>query len=342
MMDQALIAAQQSTAVSFLDPVSNDTAYRYSRHETRDSEQHAESLTDWDQTYSQVSAGNFRGEVVDIGFLGLQVFRETTNQAVHQQGRPMADCHVIGVPLSMSGPGLFSRQQFGRDHVVTCSGNESFSMTTPEQFDVLAVTVPRNRLKKLLALESEHEGFTDQPCVLRPAQECITTLRNCLTSLLDPAEFDGALLRNHQIQRIMASAVMSSVVSTLMSARPAEDPNRSFRARSHMVKGIVDWVMSRPEDPPTIEEICLQFNIGRRLLNYSFQEVLGTNPLSYLRSMRLNAVRRELRKGDTTIAVKDVAARWGFWHLPRFSNEYRKLFGELPSETLRHSARLMV
>ncbi len=341
-MDQALIAAQQSAAISYADPVSNDTAYRYARLETRDSEEHAESLTDWDQTYSQVSAGSFQGEVVDIGFLGLQVFRETTNQVVHQQGSPTADCHVIGVPLAMSGPGLFSRQQFGADHVVTCSGSESFSMTTPEHFDVLAVTVPRVRLDKLLALESVDTKIIDQPRVLKPSQECMTTLKNCLSSLLDPQEFDGALLRNHQIQRIMASAVMSSVVSTMLSARPAEDPNRSFKARSHMVKGIVDWVMSRPEDPPTIEEICLQFNISRRLLNYSFLEVLGTNPLNYLRSMRLNGVRRELRKGDTSVVVRDVAARWGFWHLPRFSNEYRKLFGELPSETLRHSARLVV
>jgi len=36
--------------------------------------------------------------------------------------------------------------------------------------------------------------------------------------------------------------------------------------------------------------------------------------------------------------VQDIAARWGFWHLSHFANDYRRMFGELPSETLRSSA----
>ncbi|UCG61547.1 MAG: helix-turn-helix domain-containing protein [Candidatus Zixiibacteriota bacterium] len=35
----------------------------------------------------------------------------------------------------------------------------------------------------------------------------------------------------------------------------------------------------------------------------------------------------------TTIA--DVANHWGFWHMGQFSADYRRLFGELPLETLR-------
>jgi len=33
--------------------------------------------------------------------------------------------------------------------------------------------------------------------------------------------------------------------------------------------------------------------------------------------------------------VQEMAARWGFWHLSRFSSDYRTLFGETPSQTLR-------
>lgn len=31
----------------------------------------------------------------------------------------------------------------------------------------------------------------------------------------------------------------------------------------------------------------------------------------------------------------DVANNWGFWHMGRFAADYRKFFGELPSETLQ-------
>jgi len=56
----------------------------------------------------------------------------------------------------------------------------------------------------------------------------------------------------------------------------------------------------------------------------------------FLRALRLNGVRRELRAGRPLAgSVQDTAARWGFWHLGHFVTEYKQMFGELPSETLR-------
>jgi AraC family ethanolamine operon transcriptional activator len=36
-------------------------------------------------------------------------------------------------------------------------------------------------------------------------------------------------------------------------------------------------------------------------------------------------------------SVKDVTETWGFWHWSRFSQDYRRLFGELPSVTARRT-----
>jgi AraC family ethanolamine operon transcriptional activator len=32
--------------------------------------------------------------------------------------------------------------------------------------------------------------------------------------------------------------------------------------------------------------------------------------------------------------IADVANRWGFWHMGQFAADYRRQFGELPSETV--------
>ncbi len=72
---------------------------------------------------------------------------------------------------------------------------------------------------------------------------------------------------------------------------------------------------------------------------------LGTNdlkqhyeisPIAYSKQKRLEAVHRTLLTAEpSTNSITEVATQWGFFHLGRFARDYRQLFGELPSETLK-------
>ena len=42
-----------------------------------------------------------------------------------------------------------------------------------------------------------------------------------------------------------------------------------------------------------------------------------------------------LRTGEKRGTISDLAMSWGFTHMGRFSVEYRRHFGETPSETLK-------
>jgi AraC family ethanolamine operon transcriptional activator len=64
-------------------------------------------------------------------------------------------------------------------------------------------------------------------------------------------------------------------------------------------------------------------------------EEFGVTPSSYIKSRRLAAVQSELIKKGPEVIISDVANRRGFWHMGSFASDYRKQFGELPSETLR-------
>jgi AraC-like DNA-binding protein len=55
----------------------------------------------------------------------------------------------------------------------------------------------------------------------------------------------------------------------------------------------------------------------------------------YLKEIRLRRVNEELRglrSGSETVTA--VAFRWGFSHLGHFTTDYKRRFGESPSETL--------
>ncbi|HEX2216571.1 MAG TPA: helix-turn-helix domain-containing protein, partial [Xanthobacteraceae bacterium] len=73
---------------------------------------------------------------------------------------------------------------------------------------------------------------------------------------------------------------------------------------------------------------------GRTLFQH-FRDSRGSSPIRYLREARFQKVRETLVNADPAEKVTAIATRWGFSHLGRFSVEYRRRFGESPSDTLR-------
>ncbi len=72
-----------------------------------------------------------------------------------------------------------------------------------------------------------------------------------------------------------------------------------------------------------------------RTLSRAFRSRHGLGVMGFLKRRRLETVRGELLAAEPgSTSVTQVALRYGFAHLGRFSVEYRKLFGERPSETL--------
>lgn len=96
-----------------------------------------------------------------------------------------------------------------------------------------------------------------------------------------------------------------------------------------------ELMMGHADEPLSTLEVCSRVGTSRRKLNYCFQDVLGTTPTKYLRLLCLNSVCRALRHAAPGVTLQDVASQWGYWHLDQFAQDYKHLFGELPSATLK-------
>jgi transcriptional regulator GlxA family with amidase domain len=57
--------------------------------------------------------------------------------------------------------------------------------------------------------------------------------------------------------------------------------------------------------------------------------------MAYVRTARLERARQDLVSAPPGAQVTDIALRWGFNHVGRFSTAYRKRYGESPLQTLR-------
>ena len=95
-------------------------------------------------------------------------------------------------------------------------------------------------------------------------------------------------------------------------------------------------VAASSDTPPDIEALCQRLRISRRGLQNSFRQIADTTPVHYLRGLRLNLVRARLMSTrQAQLSVSQATADQCFGHLSHFTERYKALFGELPSQTLR-------
>jgi transcriptional regulator GlxA family with amidase domain len=97
-------------------------------------------------------------------------------------------------------------------------------------------------------------------------------------------------------------------------------------------------ILTQPERPFTVSSLARAVGLSTRSLSRGFQRLRGYGPMAAVRRARLDRVRLDLLTAGPDESVTNVAMRWGFYHLGRFSGLYAAHFGELPSAT-RRSAR---
>jgi transcriptional regulator GlxA family with amidase domain len=77
--------------------------------------------------------------------------------------------------------------------------------------------------------------------------------------------------------------------------------------------------------PASIAELCRNAAVAPRTLSRAFRAVYGTTPYRYLQELRLSEVRRALSSVSDAANVTEVAKRFGFRELGRFSARYRQV-----------------
>jgi AraC family ethanolamine operon transcriptional activator len=97
-----------------------------------------------------------------------------------------------------------------------------------------------------------------------------------------------------------------------------------------------DYIRANSVGELSLATLCRVVGSPERTLRHDFRARFGMGPKTYLRRLRLNRARQDLRNGDPAhTRVTDVATAWGFYHLGEFAVAYRAFFGESPSQTLR-------
>ena len=131
------------------------------------------------------------------------------------------------------------------------------------------------------------------------------------------------------LERALIDAMIQCMATSSLEMRTAA------RRHAGIIARLEDLLAANHDRPLYLAEICATTGVSERTLRVCCHEHLGMGPVRY----RMHLARAALVRADPASAtVTSIATDHGFWELGRFSVEYRTLFGESPSVSLREPA----
>jgi AraC family ethanolamine operon transcriptional activator len=162
--------------------------------------------------------------------------------------------------------------------------------------------------------------------LLTATSECITALLGCVQSATEGQD---------QPPRAIDDALAEQVRKALETSVPtAETSMRTQRAAA--VACACRFIDSYLGKPIGLAELCAHCGVGVRTLEYGFRQFYDATPIGFIKSQRLTRTHTALaRAGAQPMSISATARRLGFTHMGQYAQDYRSLFGESPTMTLR-------
>jgi AraC-like DNA-binding protein len=134
------------------------------------------------------------------------------------------------------------------------------------------------------------------------------------------AEFEGLLVQS------LLLGLPHNYSARLGRQKAAAAPRNVWRAE--------EFLRANAKEPVTIKAVAQSAGCSVRALQLAFRRFRKTTPMEALRRIRLEEARQDIARLGGSQSVIEVAAKFGFSNPSRFASQYKRAFGEYPSEAL--------
>ena len=290
-----------------------------------------------DVRMEQLGRGRMRSSYALLTTRSLHVSESVHSVGAIAQGSAGKGLCMIGIPFDHA-PERSTGGRCGDAEVVLVRSGQDYVVSSRRPFRTLSVVLSQSRLEQ--AVEATW-GVTLQ--TLAPGYRlgladpgARRRLQHELRALLSP-EGEGAGVP--RLRRGTDVETEEAIVDALVRAARPRPERRRDPGRFALARRAEGMVRDSLAEDLSIARCAAYLGTPLRTLELGFGELYGITLRQYRHSLRLNAARRDLLRRDGEDSVGMVAVRWGLYHLGRFSTEYRRMFGESPSETRRTARR---
>jgi AraC-like DNA-binding protein len=304
-----------------------------------DAEEYAASIRGAKIALTIIGRGEFDAEITRINFhrLWMQRFSENLPRVMHSAnatGRAIISFHTQpGPDLVRSGVDVSPNciAWLGKDH--------SYLQRSSGLTNWGAMSLPEEDLRDVwLAISDCDLTPRSDELIVRPLPAAMAKLQRLHAVAGELAERQPDILANAEVARGLEQALIQSWVACVDTGDVVESTAARGRHSAIMQRFHAE-IEAHVGEAVYIPEICRATNASQRMLNMCCHEALGMGPKRYLLRRRMQLARQALARAEPARAtVTGIATGFGFFDLGRFAVEYRSLFGEPPSATLRAPA----
>jgi AraC-like DNA-binding protein len=171
----------------------------------------------------------------------------------------------------------------------------------------------------------------------RSPRAALRQLRHFHQAAVRRVEARSDVVADNEAAHGLEQQMIEALVECLSAGSVEEETGAACRHRAILTR-FEDLLESEPL--LGIADICAALSVSERMLRECCNRHLGIGASRYLRLRRMQRVHRALRsETPRAFGVSEVATRHGFNDLGRFAANYRTIYGELPSATLRRLDR---
>jgi len=203
---------------------------------------------------------------------------------------------------------------------------------------IAAMSLPREEWSEICGTLLGYDPRSPIDIVRGEAGEAeLRTLRRLHSATVQLAREGPEIISNSAAAKGLEAELIAALVN-LTGALRGQPPSAASRQHDVIIRRFRSYLDENAGQPLYLPEVCAAVGTAERTLRLCCNEVFGVGPKRYLHLRRLNLAREKLLHPDNdTVDVTSIATEFGFWELGRFSVEYRRLFGESPSTTLRNA-----
>lgn len=279
-------------------------------------------LKNFNQVYQQIESGDYQGSLLSMtNDEQISVHIESSNCSMLQEGVTPSDQVCIGVMQQQSQDCFINGIHLSLNTAILFPPNTNFNTRFNGATQFMLICFPAQ-------------------LILDDMQHCPSPLKTFNLDTLKPylsyLNITHGLHLNHQLTTPFDRKSTFDEIILRMQSELTDQNTLRKNSRNYykLYCKFHEWILAHIHDKISIESASYELGVSRRHLEVCFKAITGMSPQKYIYLFKLNTI-REILKTNSSKNITEIAHEWHLPHLGRFSQDYKQLFGELPSKTMK-------